>query len=184
MEKIWKDIPGYEGSYKVSNFGDVMSFVRNPNGRLLKAFPKNMKGLVYLAVGLQKGSKQRQTFIHRIVASAFLDKPEGCDVVDHINAISTDNRIENLRWTTPAGNLKNPISKKRRLDGVKKANSGTGVNSHKHRGCVQMDMDGNVIKVWGCMSDAWKELDIDSGSLTRACQGKYESTGGYKWRYV
>jgi len=189
MEKIWKDIPGYEGQYKVSNYGEVMSFIRDPKGHLLKAFPKNMNGIVYLAVGLNGGKrnerKQKQWLVHRLVAIAFLEKPNGCDVVDHINTISTDNSVENLRWTTPGGNLKNPISHKRRLDAVRKAFKGKfGTESKKYRGCVQMDMDGNVIKVWGCMSDAWRELGIDSGSLTRACQGKYESTGGFKWRYV
>lgn len=184
MEKIWKDVPGYEGLYKVSSQGDVMSYVRDKKGHLLKAFPKNMNGIVYLAVGLGSGTN-RQKFVHRLVAAAFLEKPNGCNIVDHINTISTDNRVENLRWTTPDGNLKNPISHKRRMDAVRKVSKGKfGIESHKHRGCVQMDMEGNVIKVWGCMSDAWRELGLDSGSLTRACQGKYESTGGFKWRYV
>lgn len=188
MEKIWKEIPGYEGIYRVSNQGDVMSYVRDPKGHLLKAFPKNIKGIVYLAVGLQNGNRnnrhQRQGFVHRLVAAAFLEKPDECNVVDHINTISTDNRVENLRWTTPDGNLKNPISHKRRLEAVRRSNSGMGIFSHKHRGCVQMDMDGNVIKEWGCISDAQRELGISVSSICRTCKGEQQSSHGYKWKYL
>lgn len=188
MTKIWKDIPGYEGLYKVSNCGDVMSFVKKPNGYILKAFPKNLNGIVYLSVGLRRGEKghrtPRQWFVHRLVALAFLEKPDGYDVVDHINAISTDNRVENLRWTNPDGNLKNPISTKRRLEGVRRANSRMGIFSHKHRGCIQMDMDGNVIKEWGCLSDAWRAVGVDSAAITRACQGKQRTAAGFKWMYL
>ena len=37
--EIWKDVKGYEGFYKVSNYGDIMSLPRNgttKNSRILK----------------------------------------------------------------------------------------------------------------------------------------------------
>lgn len=27
MEEVWKDIPGYEGLYQVSNFGNIYSLI-------------------------------------------------------------------------------------------------------------------------------------------------------------
>ena len=38
---------------------------------------------------------------------AFVDNPNNYDVVDHINRVRTDNRLENLRWTTIRENNKN-----------------------------------------------------------------------------
>jgi hypothetical protein len=52
--------------------------------------------------------------IHRIVADLFIEKIEGKNIVDHINGLRDDNRVENLRWVTTAENNKN-----RRNDGVK-----------------------------------------------------------------
>ena len=180
MEK-WMPICGYEGLYEISSEGKVASF-HNGCRHILKPIMTNAG---YYVVTLYGAGSHRQFFIHRLVAEAFLDKSEGCNVVDHINTIATDNSSSNLRWTTPEGNLKNPITNKRRLDAMKKKLKGKfGVDSLKHRGCVQMDKEGNVIKEWGCMSDTWRSLGIDSGSLTKACQGKQKTAAGFIWRYL
>ena len=46
-------------------------------------------------------------FKHRIVALQFIPNPDNLPVVDHKNHIITDNRIENLRWTTVSNNALN-----------------------------------------------------------------------------
>lgn len=52
----------------------------------------------YLAIG-------RQQLAHRLIASAWLEKPEGATQVHHLNEIKHDNRAENLRWVTPKVHL-------------------------------------------------------------------------------
>ena len=180
MEK-WKPICGYEGLYEISSEGRVASY-HNGCRHILKPITSSTG---YYVVTLYGKGYHEQISIHRLVAGAFIDKPEGCNVVDHINTILTDNSISNLRWTTPEGNLKNPISHKRRINAIRKKCMGKmGIDSLKHRGCIQMDKHGNVIKEWGCMSDAWRALGIDSGSLTRACQGKQKTAAGFIWKYL
>jgi hypothetical protein len=49
---------------------------------------------------------------HRFVADMFLIKPEGCDVVHHINNNGLDNRINNLAWVTQSDNISHAVGVK------------------------------------------------------------------------
>lgn len=109
--KIWKDVVGYEGSYRISNDGSVEScerIVSHPHtgtriirGRLLK-LTTDKNG--YHTVQLYKDSKAKILKVHRLVALHFCDKIEGNDVVNHIDNRRDNNCYLNLEWTTPLGN--------------------------------------------------------------------------------
>ena len=103
MEEF-RDIPGYEGMYQVSNEGRVKSLSRvrsNGSGtyvtkeRILKQ--NLVKG--YSLITLCKEGKTKSFRVHKLVVIVFLGHtPYGHkEVVDHINNISTDNRVENLQ---------------------------------------------------------------------------------------
>jgi len=120
VNEVWEFIPGYEGFYQVSNFGNVRSvdrFVNSINGssRLLKGRLlvkyKNQKG--YLSVCLKVNNKQRTKLVHQLVAKTFLNhKANGNKkVVDHINHDKSDNRVENLRVVSQRENLSNRKNK-------------------------------------------------------------------------
>lgn len=47
--------------------------------------------------------------MHRLVASAFIDKPDGCDIVNHLDGDKTNNRVDNLEWTTVSGNAAHAV---------------------------------------------------------------------------
>ena len=99
----WRDIPGYEGLYQVSNLGNVLSIrlkARNGIGILAPLVPPNG----YQQVSLSGGNGKRQATIHRLVAAVFIGEcPPGL-VVNHHNGIKTDNRSVNLEYCTQKEN--------------------------------------------------------------------------------
>jgi hypothetical protein len=97
--QTFRDIPGYEGQYQVSNIGNVKS-LKWDKERLLKPGITN-NGYYYVV--LFKDGKSKNYAIHQLVAMAFLNhKLDGTYniVVDHINNDKLDNRVENLQLTT------------------------------------------------------------------------------------
>tara|TARA_R110000744_G_scaffold102377_7_gene196941 strand:+ start:392 stop:898 length:507 start_codon:yes stop_codon:yes gene_type:complete len=114
MKEIWKDIPDYEGSYQVSDLGNVRSLDRviphnghgtyKRKGSIFK--PCNNVG-GYLLVVLSKNRKQKTHKVHQLVAIAFLGhKPCGMTlVVDHLDDNKLNNRADNLQLVTNRENL-------------------------------------------------------------------------------
>lgn len=100
--EVWKDVVGYEGIYKVSNKGKVKS-IRNNKEKLL-SLAKAKDG--YLSVGLYKNGKGKMQRIHSLIAKSFIDSSyiEKGLVVNHINFIRDDNRLENLEIVTQREN--------------------------------------------------------------------------------
>lgn len=100
---IWKDIPGYEGLYQVSNMGQIKSFPRTnrSTSKILSTKPKDNG---YIEVALYKNKKCIKFYIHRIVLETFIGKSDlECN---HKDGIKSHNNIENLEYCTRTENLK------------------------------------------------------------------------------
>lgn len=107
--EIWKSVKDYEGLYEISNLGRVKSLGREKLALGKYPFLSNefilknslsLKG--YYRVKLYKKQTKSMKQVHVLVAESFLNhKTCGMKlVVDHINNIKTDNRVDNLRIVT------------------------------------------------------------------------------------
>lgn len=113
----WRDIPGYEGRYQISNLGNIRSlpYVRyqessHPGVMMHKHHPgKKMtptdNGHGYMIIGLRYGAKRKNFYIHRLVAEAFIPNPDNLPEINHIDYDRSNNVFWNLEWTTRIGNL-------------------------------------------------------------------------------
>lgn len=110
--EIWKDVPGYEGLYQVSDQGNVKSlnYKRSKTEKLLTPITNKR---IYLYVFLTKNKLIKIYKIHVLVAMAFLGfKPNGHTlVVNHINFNKRDNRLVNLEITTNRANCSHLVKK-------------------------------------------------------------------------
>ena len=96
--EIFKNIKGYPG-YQISNYGRIWSTKSN---RYLNPYENNNG---YLMINIQAANgKRKHELIHRLVALAFVDNPDGKPEVDHIDRNRQNNHSDNLRWLTKSEN--------------------------------------------------------------------------------
>jgi predicted XRE-type DNA-binding protein len=115
MIEEWKDIPGKEGRYQVSNLGNVRSLTHTaPHGRY-PGKTRVMKGRVlkqsiastgYPVVAYRSDGNHHKLEVHALVAAAFLVRPTATGWhVHHRDGDKTNNRIENLVYKTKSAHM-------------------------------------------------------------------------------
>lgn len=88
--------------YSVTSCGKVWSHTSN---RFLTNYANMKHHDKYQRVSLSNFDKKIKVCkVHRLVASAFLEKPFGKDHVNHIDGDIYNNHVDNLEWCTPNEN--------------------------------------------------------------------------------
>lgn len=193
--EVWKDVVGYEGLYEVSNLGRVKSkYNKQRATHRAEHILSQSNNRGYKHVALCKDGKMKSFSVHRLVAFAFLIKPEGKDFIDHINTIKDDNRVENLRWCSELENNNNPLTREHRSDskkGMKNPNFGKDLSDKidalakiNSRPVKQVNLDGVEMQVFPSAKVAGDATGIEASNINRVCNGKRTTAGGYVWRFV
>lgn len=125
----WKDVKGYEGFYQVSNEGRVRSIKRWHGQKRdyinsIRNLTLYNNGTGYMKVSLSTKGKYVKKYVHRLVAEAFIEKPAGCDYVNHLDYNRANNNVNNLEWCTAQQNILYSNEKRKKLLDVPAGKSG------------------------------------------------------------
>lgn len=168
---MWKDIKGFEGIYQVSDDGQVKRFYKTKEPKILK----NREG-IYYTVSLSHRCKKKTYTVHRLVAEAFLTKPEGKTEINHKDGNRYNNHVENLEWVTQEENIDHACSILR---------SGPYGKAARKVKCIDAE-SGEIVTEYKSVSDAARSLGRMSARapITFACQGLQQTAYGFKWEYA
>lgn len=177
----WKDIPGYEGSYRISNLGRCYSMQKKT---LLKEH-KNGKG--YAMVDLTKDGIIKHCRVHRLVAEAFLPKIDGLTEVNHIDENKSNNIASNLEWCDTKYNInyglrtaKAKISEK--ATWKKKALNGEISNSKE---VIRIDESDDTPRMkFKSIEAAARAVHGSSKRIADVCHGRARTAYGYRWEFT
>lgn len=104
--EIWRDVPGYEGLYQVSQLGRIRSLPKynHKTIRILSQQRNKRDGRMSLYL-CKSPTDRRRVSVHRLVALAFVPNPHGYAEVNHKDENPQNNRAENLEWCTRKYNM-------------------------------------------------------------------------------
>ena len=191
--EVWRtavyDGEPYEGLYKVSNLGRILSLnYRNTGKPDLMTPGEHTDG--YLKIVLSKNRKRKTCLVHRLIAETFLPNPENKPQVNHKDEDKTNNFVflnedgsvdkekSNLEWVTAKENNNYGTRNERAGKAISKANT----NGKKSKPVLQLSLSGELIKEWPSVGECERN-GFNRGYVAACCRGVYESAYGFRWEY-
>lgn len=173
--ELWKDIPGYEGLYQVSNTGKVKSLERkvkkwDGERTIPETILKPDSNHGYERVNLRKNNVYKHYLVHRLVAQAFVPNPHNYPQVNHIDEVKTSNNAANLEWCDQEYNV----------------NWGTCLNRRavtQGKIVQQFTFDGVLVAEYWSAQEAARQTGYSQGDISNCCRGIYKYAYNYVWKY-
>ena len=180
--EVWKEVVGYEGFYRVSNFGRILALPRIINRKSKKGNPRvclyKQKLLKpgndghYMVVNLcNQGHKMHS--IHRLVALHFIENPYNKPQVNHIDGNKLNCVFTNLEWVTVAENTLHAVN-----TGLIKC----GYANKRSKPFAQYDLFGNFIKEWPSLQTVKKELGFNYSNIQACFANRAKTAYGFTWK--
>lgn len=190
--EIWKEVPGYDGRYLVSNMGRAKHAAGKWERKYIeeRLLTVSFKGR-YPTIGLYKEGKTRTVSIHRLVAQLFVPNPDNKPEVNHKDENKQNARADNLEWVTRLENMHYGTAIARKVANTDyKARSQNEAwrkcfdrdRSYSYRPIIQYDKDWNEIKRWKSIQSV-KEEGMYPNHVSKVCRGKRKTAYGCYWKY-
>lgn len=174
---MWKEIAEYENIYVINEYGIIKNLKTN---HILKSFISKSG---YLKVHLWKENKEKNKYVHRLVAETFIEKLENNLVVNHIDGNKLNNYYLNLEWVTSGINNKKAydIGLKIVTNTMMEMFSKAGIAKRKK--VFQYNIENEKIHEYESISQAAKENGYSISSISRCCRGEQFSYHNYIWSF-
>lgn len=187
--EIWKtavyDGIVYEGLYKVSNWGRILSLNYKNTGKSKLMNPsENTDG--YFRVNLWKNGEYKTCYVHRLIAETFLENPENLPEVNHKDEDKTNNFVflnedgsvekekSNLEWKNHRDNCNHGTRNER----VSK----TLTNGKLSKKVLQFTLDGEFVREWESTNECGRN-GFNQGAVSACCNGKQKTHKGFRFMY-
>ena len=185
--EIWKYIPGYEGVYQASNKGRIKSVERiDLAGRHWKErilSTSVVKG--YVVVGLNHARENKNKFVHRLVAMAFIPNPNNLPQINHKDENPLNNCVENLEWCDYLYNRNYGNRNEKAAKSQSARLKGRIPHPEQMKKVNKIDKEtGEILASYESASSAARMCGLRESKISLACNGKRHTTGGFKWKYV
>ena len=192
MTEIWRtavyDGIVYEGLYKVSNLGKILSLDYRNTGKAELMNPVEIEN-GYLTVGFWKDDEYKMCYVHRLVAQTFLPNPENKPCINHkiegekgkkINMVifNEDGTIDKERTTIEWATYEENNNYATRNERIAKANT----NGKLSKKVLQLSLTGELIREWESTRECERN-GFDHSNVTRCCNGKQKTAYGFRWEY-
>lgn len=177
MKEEWKtavyDGIIYEGLYKVSNLGRILSLNYRRTGKAEVMNP-NEDTDGYLRVKLSKNGENKTCYVHRLIAQTFIPNPENKPEVNHIDEDKTNNKVDNLEWKWHKDNINHGTHNER--------SAKARTNGKLSKRVLQLSLSGELICEWESTQECGRN-GFCQGAVSECCQGKRKSHKGFRFMY-
>lgn len=156
-----RDVKGYEGLYKVTKDGKVISSINN----IVLRNSINKAG--YYTVTLSNNGKTKKKFVHRLVAESFIPNPDNLPVINHKDENKLNNHVNNLEWCTHEYNL----------------HYGTAIERRMGKLCKPI-ICIDTGELFCSIEAASMKFKISRQQISLCLRGKAKTAAGFHWKYL
>lgn len=172
VKRIWRDIPGYDGAYKINTLGEIVSFRwrgthRSKTPKPITPYFKYGKKAARFVKLTDDNGKTRERTVISLMAITFFNLPDGY-VLYHKNGDLSDNTLHNLQ----------PVSRK---ELGKKTGAQAGRKPVK-----KIDTNGNVVAFYSSVRAAARANFMSYQTVSDRCNNKVKkpfAADGYNYQF-